>query len=169
MPDLASIALRAAANSFLVTRLAFSKGNSFEFFISLPFTAIRGPGTDDAIYLSVPASCENRHQHAIIRFAYQPLPDFSFIGVFFIGSNQGKGVIESRNRLIEGNSVLENIAMSFLLAPLEFHVFSIYRKSALLNELRVMISVWEFLEKGVEFREISGMVNKCENPRDQRI
>jgi hypothetical protein len=107
--------------------------------------AIRAPGADDAINLSMPASCKNHQQQSIIRFAYQPLPDFSCAGVLFIGSNQSKSIIESRNRLIEGNSVLGNIAMSFLLVSLEFHIFSIYRYSASSSEFRVMKSAGEIL------------------------
>jgi 3-methyladenine DNA glycosylase AlkD len=61
--------------------------------------------------------------------------------------------------------VLENVAMSFLLVPLEFHVFSIYRNSALSNEFRVVKSVGEFLRERAKFRENLGVAHKCENPR----
>jgi hypothetical protein len=66
LPVFASIALRAAASSFLVIRLAFSKGNSFEFFISLPFAAIRVPGANQTVGFPAPSSCECHYQHSII-------------------------------------------------------------------------------------------------------
>jgi hypothetical protein len=68
MPVFSSTDLRAAVNSFLLMRLAFSKGNSFIFFIAPPFTPVGSPSADNATNLLLFLHGKRCDQHSIIRF-----------------------------------------------------------------------------------------------------
>ena len=128
MPICFSIAVRAAANSRLVIGLAFSKGNSFEFFIAPPFTCTGSPSADNTVNATAFPFRKNDDEHSIIRFTDQPLSDFRLGRVLFVRSYQGKRVIKGGNRLIEANPVFDGIESSLLIIPLESHIYSIYRK-----------------------------------------
>jgi hypothetical protein len=146
-PVFASIAFLAAESSRLVTRLASSKGNSFEFFIPVPLTPTGSPRADNTVNVSPVSPGEHHHEHPVVWFTDQPLPCFFRGGVLAIGSDQGKRIIEGCNRHLKSDPVFAKVTASLWGIPLEFHIKSIYRKawqSSIIGKDNSIVPAWEW-------------------------
>src|SRR5436309_6236703 len=120
-PSLAAIADRAAFTSSSVTRRARSKGNSLRFFIASPLFPTRAPCADEPVDVAGLSDREDDHQDAVVRLSNQPSPLFPRLRVAGVWRHECEGIVERRDRLLEGDAMLRVVGRSLPRIPLIPH------------------------------------------------